>query len=416
MKGDHGLQLKVFWETLMRRWYFVLLALVCTALASLLTIAKVGPTYEAKGAVLILPPVTSVQQSRESLGNPYFMLDGLTAIRDIVIHSIMAQDTKDELCRWRATPDYERMRVQLCRRNPGVSYEAEPDFTNNAPIILVTVNADSATNAAVGLNAVRERVPRVLSDLQAGLRLGPNAEITSMPLTADSKPAIVHKSQVRAGIVAGAGTLALCLLIIGLVDGLLATRRSKGARFKRARVVAMAVAAEREDGVDTAPQADPQAGFAPQAEFARETEPEATAEVQPETATKADAEATADPEPEPETTAEVQPKTATKADAEATADAATEAAAQELRTDADAPQWPLYNEYGRSGSEIRDGLTVVVTAEGQASAAAASESQAEAAIAPQSEPETDELASQHTDGRATTSAERRHRARIFARR
>jgi hypothetical protein len=229
-------QLKAFWATLMRRWYLLLIALACTALATFLTVDKVGPTYEAKGAVLFMPPVTSVQKGSQSVGNPYLMLDGLNQIRDIVIRALIAHTTHDELCQKRADPAYEAMRQGLCKENnPDVTYEAAEDFTNRAPIIIVTVDADTAADAVIALGAVTDRVPEILTNLQAGLKLGANAEITSTLLVADKEPDIVRKSQIRAGIVAGAGALGLSLLMIGLVDGLLTSRRSKSALQARDR-------------------------------------------------------------------------------------------------------------------------------------------------------------------------------------
>jgi hypothetical protein len=223
-------QLKAFWATLMRRWYLLLLALACTALATFFTVDNVGPTYEAKGAVLFMPPVTSVQKGDHPIGNPYLMLDGLSQIRDIVIRALQAQTTHDELCQKRGDAAYEAMRQGLCKENnPDVTYEAAGDFTNRAPIIIVTVDADTPADAVIALGAVTNRVPEILTSLQAGLKLGANAEITSTLLVADKEPEIVRKSQIRAGIVAGAGTLGLCLLMIGLFDGLLTSRRSKSA-------------------------------------------------------------------------------------------------------------------------------------------------------------------------------------------
>jgi uncharacterized protein involved in exopolysaccharide biosynthesis len=70
-------QLTVFWATLRRRWYFVLIALVCTAVASYIAVDKVGPTYEAKGAVLLFHLWRrSGNRKTETLGNPYLMLGG----------------------------------------------------------------------------------------------------------------------------------------------------------------------------------------------------------------------------------------------------------------------------------------------------------------------------------------------------
>ena len=235
---DHGVQLTVFWATLRRRWYFVIIALVCTAVASYVTVDKVGPTYEANGAVLLLPPVTTVEKNEsDTVGNPYLLLDGLGQIRDIVIRTMLAQATHDELCRPQAEPAYESMREELCGPHPGVTYDVTQDYTNRAPIILVTVEANSTTNMVTALSAVVDRVPIILTDLQAGLKVKPNAEITSAVLVSDKKPEIVRKSQIRAGIAVGAGTLALSLLMIGLLDGLLAARRSKKSPDGPARVL-----------------------------------------------------------------------------------------------------------------------------------------------------------------------------------
>jgi len=221
--------LSVFWATLRRRWYFLLIALLCTATATYITVDNVGPTYEAKGAVLLIPPVTTVQKNESNtVGNPYLLLDGLGQIRDIVISTMLAQATHDELCQPRPDdPTYESMRAELCRPHPSVTYEVTEDFTNRAPIILITVEAKSQTNLATALRAALDRVPIILTDLQAGLKVGADAEITSTVIVADEKPDIVRKNQIRAGIAVGAVTLALSLLIIGLIDGLLAARRSK---------------------------------------------------------------------------------------------------------------------------------------------------------------------------------------------
>ena len=246
------MQLKVFVATLMRRWYLLLIALVLTAVATLLTVDKVGPTYEAKAAVLFLPPAVSVQNESQSLGNPYLMLDGLSQVRDIVIHALMAKSTLDELCQQRADPAYEAMREGLCKEHsPDVTYEAEYD-TNDAPVIIVTVEGDTATSAVIALGALTDRVPEILANLQAGLKLGANATITSTLLVADKKPESVHKNQIRAGIVAGAGTLGLSLLMIGLFDGLMAARRSRIAIAARDQVMSAELESEAEPANATA--------------------------------------------------------------------------------------------------------------------------------------------------------------------
>jgi hypothetical protein len=226
-------QVRVFLDTLLHRWYLVLVVLAATVAAGILVVRAVGPTYEATGAVLVLPPRTTVQQGlkEEANGNPYLALGGLTQVRDIAIRSVASQETNDDLCRLRPDPAYASMRNQLCKSDPAVTYDVTPDFTNSAPIVLVTVDADSAQNALVALDAVMERVPVVLSQLQAGMKLKADATITSAPLVADRQPEVVRKDQIRAGIVGAAGTLGLGLLAVGLIDALLGVRAQRRDEF-----------------------------------------------------------------------------------------------------------------------------------------------------------------------------------------
>lgn len=221
------MELRVFVATLLRRWYLVVVVLVCAVAATFVAVNSVGPTYRAQGAVLLFPPVTTVQQGQrsETVGNPYLMLGGLSQVRDIVIRSMTGQTSHAELCRERDDPGYESMRRSLCGAKPTVSYEAVPDFTNSAPIILITVEADSKAHAITAVGALMDRVPVVLGELQSGLRLEKSAEITSSALIADTEPEAVRKSQIRGAIVGGAGTLGLGLLMIALLDGILLTKR-----------------------------------------------------------------------------------------------------------------------------------------------------------------------------------------------
>ncbi len=204
------MELRVFWATLVRRWYFVVAALAFTVGATFLVVSMVGPTYEAEGSVLVFPPVATVQRDTqlEAQGNPYLVLNGVSQARDIVIRELMSKSTQE----------------QLAEQSPGSSYEAIADYMNSAPIILLTVDADSASTATSALAVVMDHVPVILADLQAGLNLPTDAVITSKPLIADSQASVVRKGQIRAGIIAGVAMLSLSLLVIGLLDGILAAR------------------------------------------------------------------------------------------------------------------------------------------------------------------------------------------------
>jgi hypothetical protein len=207
------MELSTFWRTLLRRWYLVGVAVLLTGGITMLAVDTTGPTYRAEGLVLLFPPSTTIQEGAEveTQGNPYLLLGGLTQARDIVIRTLTAKSAVDD----------------FAARHPGVSYEAVPDFTSSSPIILITTNAPTATAAVAGLNGVIDEVPAKLVELQSGLNLEETAYITSATISADTRPDVVRKTQIRVGLAAGGATLAVCLLLIALADGLLVRRRSR---------------------------------------------------------------------------------------------------------------------------------------------------------------------------------------------
>lgn len=207
------MRLQDFWTTLVRRWYLALFALVLAIGGTFYIIDKVGPTYEAEGSVLVFPPVATVQRETQlqTQGNPYLVLNGVSQARDIVIRALTSKSTLDE----------------LADQYPDATFEATPDFTNSAPIILITTDAGSAEEATAALAAIMDRVPKILDDLQSGLDLPSQAMITSRPLVADNEPEAKHSNQIRAGIVAAVLALGIGFLLVGLLDGLLAGRADR---------------------------------------------------------------------------------------------------------------------------------------------------------------------------------------------
>ena len=221
------MQVQDFLLAIRRRWYLALVALVITVGATVATLALVGPTYEAKGTTLLVPPGATLQQrpgEAVSTGNPYLELSGLGQARDIVVRSMSSQTTFIELCGASGDAAYEAMRQSLCRSRPKVTYTVTPDYESSAPVILMTVEASTPEEAVTALDAVMDRVPVSLRTLQDSLNLRARTDITSTPVTADVVPVVVRKDQIRAGILVGGGLLALGLLAIGLLDSLLLSR------------------------------------------------------------------------------------------------------------------------------------------------------------------------------------------------
>jgi uncharacterized protein involved in exopolysaccharide biosynthesis len=200
------------WRTLLRRWYLLVIVLAIVGGTTNLAMARVGPSYEAVGSVLVFPPDSTDRQGNTPTDvNPYLELSTLTQARDIVIRTITSKSIQDE---------FEE-------RFPETTFKAVPDPTNSAPIVLFTVESKSGQDATEALDQLMLQVPQTLSDLQRGLPLRKAEIITSMPLTQDSEPEVVRKMQVRAGIASGAAALAVGLLLIALIDGVLTRRRRR---------------------------------------------------------------------------------------------------------------------------------------------------------------------------------------------
>lgn len=204
--------MKVFLRTLAHRWPILVIVLVLTGVSTYAMLGRVGPTYESVGSTLIFPPADVDGPGPElSGGNPYLELSGLTQARDIVIRTLTSK----------------AVRTDVEEAFPGMSFEATPDFTNSAPIILFTVEAETPEVATQALINLMGRVPDTLANLQENQALTDRARITSLALTEDIEPTVVRKDQVRAGILVGAGTLGIGLLFIALLDGMLAVRRRR---------------------------------------------------------------------------------------------------------------------------------------------------------------------------------------------
>ncbi|HOZ57547.1 MAG TPA: hypothetical protein PKY70_05120 [Nakamurella multipartita] len=206
------MQTRDFIRTLRRRWYLVLATVIVAVGATAFVVIRMGPTYEATGSALVLPPLTTVERDAEvqAVGNPLLSLGGVSQARDLVIQQLVSQSAQDE----------------IAIAYPGAEYQVTQDFTNSAPVILVTMEAPSAEAASAALQAVIARVPVALATLQSGFQLPADASITSTPLIVDTQPQVLHKDQIRTGIVVAIAVLGIGLLAIGLLDGLLLGRRA----------------------------------------------------------------------------------------------------------------------------------------------------------------------------------------------
>ena len=213
------MQLNAFGATLLRRWYLVVVSLGLAIAASAYVVSDVGPTYEVEGTVLLFPPTSSTTSGDQTVtqGNPYLYLGGLNPARDILIRSLTSRGERDE----------------LAALHPDADYTMESDISTSGPLMVIDVSSGSSAEAVAALNTLLDKIPATLDALQADLGIDSDAYITSQTLTADDRPEVIHKGQIRAAIVSGAGMLVLCLLLVGLVDGLLLSAAARASASKK---------------------------------------------------------------------------------------------------------------------------------------------------------------------------------------
>ena len=219
------MQSNAFASAVMRRRLLASLALVLTGLLAVGAWSLTGPSYSAEATVVLLPPV-GVQPGAK---NPYLYLGGLDQARDIAIRSVTGQ----------------RIQADVQAAQPDAEYTVEDDPLSSGPILVVTSKGPTQESAMGALNKVLDLVPETLRSLQDQLNVPPAAQIRTLPVTVDEHATVSHKSQLRLVIVAVAGSLALSLLLVGVVDGLL-MRRSRSRRAMAVPAPVQAVSDETE--------------------------------------------------------------------------------------------------------------------------------------------------------------------------
>lgn len=192
-------------STLLRRWYLTVLALFLAVSAVALTLHVVGPTYQSKGSVVLVPPVDPESpQSNRLLG-----LGGLGQARDVLIRSLNS----------------DTLHGELAEQYPGATYEIAPDYTTSAPVVLFTIEADGPATAADLRKDLVARVAPTLRELQTELDIPQASQVVSLVVNAGDEPTTLQKKRVRLALVAVAGVLVLSLGLIMLADVLLLRRR-----------------------------------------------------------------------------------------------------------------------------------------------------------------------------------------------
>lgn len=196
-------------QSLLRRWYLVVVGLLLTTGLGVLVFRAVPPSYSADASVVLLPPANTVGEE----GNPFLYLGGLTQALDVLTRALGS----------------DGIRGPIEDAHPGVEFDAQPDRTTSGPMLLVTAQGPDPGHALAALAELTDAVPGVLRRTQAELEIPEPWQITSLVVTSDDEATSDQKARLRATAAAAIGGAALTVLVAGLLDGLLSRRRDEGA-------------------------------------------------------------------------------------------------------------------------------------------------------------------------------------------
>ncbi|WP_213816487.1 hypothetical protein [Glaciihabitans sp. dw_435] len=204
-------------RSLARRWYFLIVGLVVTAGLAIAAFRVIPVSYDSQASLVLLPPKTSTQ----TVGNPFLLLGGLSQAVDILTRTVQSDEVS----------------AALLDANPGAKFTIDADRSTTGPIILITSTAPTAAESLAMTADVAAAVPTSLTELQSSLSVPNNSRIGVMTLTVDEKGTLDAKTRTEAVLGITAVGIVLSVFLIGLIDGLLRSRRRRGVRVSERPVV-----------------------------------------------------------------------------------------------------------------------------------------------------------------------------------
>ena len=193
----------------LRRWYFLLPALLITAVLTSSAGSSITPEFETTGAALMVPPATAGGPA-----NPYAASSGPEVLRTIVSGSAV------------------RSRLATQGLEPGF----ELTVTSRTPIFNITVRSDDRQRALGTGAAVVEALRQEVTSAQANFGVPPAAMATVQVIDAPDTVTEVGSGAIRVKAVVGllgvVGSLALAITFDDLL--LLVRRRRHAFRVRRA--------------------------------------------------------------------------------------------------------------------------------------------------------------------------------------
>jgi hypothetical protein len=134
-----------------------------------------------------------------------------------------------------AVSDDETMN-NLAEAGHTAKYEVVQDLSENSgPVLLVTVDDVNASESEGTRDALLREISERLKLLQDSRAVPADLRVTTLTLTSSTEPTLVHKKQIRFGVVAGSGALAVFVGLILVLERRSDRRRLSGATVKEER-------------------------------------------------------------------------------------------------------------------------------------------------------------------------------------
>lgn len=200
-------------RVLLRRWVWVILALVIALVGAGGIYKHIVPTQQGTAEILFVPsgaqPGTSVQT------NPFYNLP-TTAVMTAVIQSKVTDAVTAQ---------------RLTENGDTAKYQVSPNpVQNSGPTLIITATDKSPAMVDRTLNAVLSQMKQQLHDLQVQQQVPPSLFITSLVLTQDPQPKPMHKSQIQLAVVVFIVIMVALIALILLAERIRTSRQAKRAK------------------------------------------------------------------------------------------------------------------------------------------------------------------------------------------
>jgi len=192
---------------LLRRWRFVVVGVLLTAIIGAGLAFLIPASYVAKTSMVLLPPVSVVGAG----GNPFLFLGGLGQALDVLTENL-GSDT---------------VRERIEEAHPGAKFAVSADTSTTGPILIIESNAASADEALAVTQEVADQAPVSLASLQSKLSVPERSRITMAEVAVDAEPEVDQKNRIQSIVAVAIVGLFATLLLAGYRDNRIASRRSQ---------------------------------------------------------------------------------------------------------------------------------------------------------------------------------------------